>query len=138
MNFDEHTHFDNFDPHYQGRIRRWCGPCSFNLEVGLQGAGFVDISWTAPATDDRVAYKVERRWSATSGAGDWASFRDFDVQPNSSYSYKVYTMSIAGDLSANAAGPVTAKTIGEVENCQLLKMNIYGDIGRLQLPDIDF
>ena len=46
------------------------------------------------------------RWSAASGAGDWAILRDFDVFQQ--YSHKVY-MSIAGDLSANAAGPVTIK-----------------------------
>ena len=129
---NEHTHFDNLTLTTKAVSGGGAAPAPSNLEVGLQGAGFVDISWTAPATDDRVAYKVERDGVQLQGQVTGTSFRDFDVQPNSSYSYKVYTMSIAGDLSANAAGPVTAKTIGEVEIANFLKMNIYGDIG---VPD---
>ena len=135
---NEHTHFDNLTLTTKAVSGGGAAPAPSNLEVGLQGAGFVDISWTAPATDERVAYKVERDGVQLQGQVTTTSFRDFGVQPNTSYSYKVYTMSIAGDLSATAAGPVTAKTIGEVAIDNFLKLNVYEDISGTAVEQLVF
>jgi len=127
---NEHTHFDNLSLTTKAVTSGGAAGAPSNLEVTLEGAGFVELSWTAPATDDRVAYKIERDGVQLEGQVTGTTFQDFGVQPNSSYTYKVYTMNLAGDLSATAAGPVSANTIGEVPIANFLKLHLYeGEAG---------
>jgi hypothetical protein len=135
---NEHTHFDNLHLVTQTSTGGGAPPAPENLKIDLEGAGFVRLSWDAAPTADRVAYKIERDGVQLAGQVTDTTFDDFGVNANSSYAYKVYSMSIDGTLSEAGTAEVTASTIGEVPVESFLKLQIFGDSAGTVAEDFIF
>jgi len=85
-----------------------------------------------------VAYKIERDGVQLAGQVTGTTFDDFGVSANSSYKYKVYTMSIDGTLSEEPTNEVTATTIDVVEVEAFQNMLVYEGIGGTDTPTLIF
>ena len=135
---NEHTHFDNLKLSTTTATAGGVAPAPSGLEVVQAGAGFVKLSWTAAPTGDKVAYKIEKDGALLAGQSTTTDYTDLAVSANSSYTYKVYTMNLNGDLSTSASNAVTAKTIGEVEVEKFLKLLVYDDNGGTAVENMVF
>jgi len=135
---NEHTHFDNLRLTTTAITGGGAPPKPGDLAVDLEGAGFVRLSWGEANTPDLVAYKVERDGVQLTGQVTGTSFDDFGVSANSTYKYKVYTMSIDGTLSEEPSNEVSATTIDVVEVEAFQNMLVYEGIGGTDTPTLIF
>ncbi|GEM_PF-1305068 len=135
---NEHTHFDNLRLSTTAITGGGAPPKPGDLAVDLEGAGFVRLSWEAANTPDLVAYKVERDGVQLSGQVTGTTFDDFGVSANTTYKYKVYTMSIDGTLSEEPTNEVSATTIDVVEVEAFQNMLVYEGIGGTDTPTLIF
>lgn len=103
--------------------------------VALPGAYRVLLTWE-PSTDaeSRVAYTIEKNGTVLPSTIVTNVFEDFQVSPNSNYTYRIR----ATDLAANTSdwASVTANTIAPVSQLGFVRGEIYQNIPGTLVDDL--